>query len=94
MNKIDDPKKQAAIALKKAQTQIKNILAMIEDDEYCIDILTQILAVNGLVKSASESILKNHMRTCFSHGMSTNNENHKEELIKEVLDVINLSGKK
>jgi len=94
MKKIDDPKKQASIALKKAQTHIKNILEMIDNDEYCIDILTQILAVNGLVKSASDSMLKNHMRTCFKHGMSTNDEKHKEELIGEVLNVINLSGKK
>jgi CsoR family transcriptional regulator, copper-sensing transcriptional repressor len=94
MKKIDDPKKQASIALKKAQTHIKNILDMIDNDEYCIDILTQISAVNGLVKSASDSMLKNHMRTCFMHGMATDDNNQKEALIGEVLNVINLSGKK
>lgn len=94
MKKIDDPKKQASIALKKAQTHIKNILEMIDNDEYCIDILTQILAVNGLVKSASDSILKNHMRTCFINGMAAKDAQFKENLITEVLDVVNLSGKR
>jgi DNA-binding FrmR family transcriptional regulator len=94
MKKIDDPKKQSAIALKKAQTHIKNILTMIDDDEYCIDIVEQILAVNGLLRSASEKILKNHMRTCFSEGMNTKNPEYKEKLIQEVLNVVNFSGKK
>lgn len=91
MKKIDEPKKQAAIALKKAQTHIKNILRMIEDDEYCVDVMTQIAAADGLLKSASEKILKNHMRTCFAEGMKNKNQNVKEKMIKEVLDVVNLN---
>lgn len=93
MNKIDDPKKQAAIALKKAQTSITRILKMIEDDEYCIDIMEQILAVNGLIKSSSEKMLQNHLRTCFKTGMETADDAHKEQLISEVVEVLNLSKK-
>lgn len=91
MKKIDEPTKQAAIALKKAQTHIKNIIRMIENDEYCIDIMTQIASTNGLLKSASEKILKNHMRTCFAEGMKNKDRDVKEKMIKEVLDVINLN---
>jgi DNA-binding FrmR family transcriptional regulator len=93
MQKIDEPKKQASIALKKAQSQIKNILQMIEDDKYCVDIMTQIAATNGLLKSASEKILKNHMRTCFADGMENQDAKTKEKLIQEVLDVVNLNRK-
>jgi CsoR family transcriptional regulator, copper-sensing transcriptional repressor len=94
MKKIDDPHKQAIIALKKAQTHIKKVVEMIENESYCIDVMTQIAAANGLLKSASEKILKNHMRTCFAEGMETSNKESKERLIKEVLDVINLNGRK
>ena len=84
----------AEIALKKAQTSIKNILGMIEADAYCIDILQQILAVNGLLRSASEKILENHLQTCFLEGMSSKKvKREKEQLIKEVIDVINLNNK-
>jgi DNA-binding FrmR family transcriptional regulator len=93
MKKIDDPKKQAAIALKKAQTHISNIIKMVENDEYCIDVMTQISAADGLLKSASEKILKNHMRTCFAEGMKNTNKKVKERMIKEVLNVVSL-GKK
>lgn len=94
MKKIDEPKKQAAIALRKAQSHIKNIITMITEDRYCIDVMTQIAATNGLLKSASEKILKNHMRTCFAEGMKTQDKNVKEKLIKEVLDVVNLDKKR
>ncbi|OGC45530.1 hypothetical protein A2V49_01865 [candidate division WWE3 bacterium RBG_19FT_COMBO_34_6] len=94
MNKIDEPKKQASIALKKAQTHINKILKMVDNDDYCIDVMTQISAANGLLRSASEKILKNHMRTCFKTGMEKQSEQKKEKLIKEVLDVLSLNNKK
>lgn len=90
---MDKTKKDAAIALKKAQTSINNILKMIDEDKYCVDIMQQILAVNGLLKSASDKILANHLSTCFSEGMRTNNEDTKDKLIQEVVDVISLRGK-
>jgi len=83
-------RREASISLKKAQTHINKVLKMIEDEEYCIDILQQILAVNGLIKSASEKILKNHLDHCFSEGMKTDNQERKAELINEVLSVVDL----
>jgi DNA-binding FrmR family transcriptional regulator len=93
MNRIDEPKKQASIALKKAQSNIKKILQMIDEDKYCIDIMVQISATNGLLKSASDKILKNHMRTCFTSGMAQQNSKVKERLIQEVLNVVDLNKK-
>jgi DNA-binding FrmR family transcriptional regulator len=90
---MDKSKKDAAIALKKAQTSINNIIKMIDEGHYCLDIMQQILAVNGLLKSASDKILANHLSTCFSEGMRTDNEESKNKLIKEVVDVISLREK-
>ena len=84
---------QATIALKKAKTSIERILKMIESQEYCIDILQQILAVQGLLKSSSEKILKNHLYTCFAEGMSNSNKGKKIEMIDELVQVIKISEK-
>ena len=93
MKKIDNPKQQATIALKKAQTHLKKILAMLENDTYCVDVITQIMAVNGLLKSASDKMLKQHMRTCFLHGMKGHDHDHQNEMIQEVLNIVKLTGK-
>ncbi len=87
-------KKDTAIALKKAQTSINGIIKMIDEDKYCMDILQQIQAVSGLLKSASNKILENHLNTCFSKGMQSPHKNIKEKLVKEVIEVINIGSKK
>ncbi len=90
--KIDN-KKSTIITLKKAQSSISKIIKMLDEDKYCIDVLQQITAVNGLLKSASNKILENHLNTCFSEGLSHKDENEKSKLIKEVLEVINRGNK-
>lgn len=87
---MNNSKKETAIALKKAQTSIGNILKMIDDDKYCMDILQQILAVSGLLKSASNKILENHLNTCFSEGMTSKKEDVKSQLVREVMDIVSL----
>ena len=85
-----DKKTQSIISLKKAQTLTNKVIKMIENDEYCIDTLQQLLAINGLIKSASEKILTDHLNHCFSEGMKTENEEEKQRLINEVLSVVDL----
>lgn len=93
MEKTKKTTKTTITALKKAQTSINNILTMIEKDEYCINILQQILAINGLLKAASNSILEEHLNTCFTEGMQSNNPEIKEKLITEVMNVVVLGNK-
>lgn len=93
-NMTNNSKKETVIALKKAQTSINGILKMIEEDKYCIDILQQILSVNGLLKSASNKVLETHLNTCFSEGMRSPSKDIKDKLVKEVIEVINLGSKK
>ena len=90
---MTDSKQSSAIALKKAQTSINNILKMIDEDKYCIEISQQILAVNGLLKSASSKILEDHLNSCFIEGMCSSDIKTKKALVQEVLDVIKLGGK-
>ena len=50
--------------LKTARGQIDGILRMIEDDRYCIDISTQLMATQALLNKANKEILAEHMRHC------------------------------
>ena len=90
MHKHKCSRQQASTSLKKAQTHINKILKMIDEDEYCIDVIQQLLAVNGLIKSASNNILKDHLDQCFSEGMRSDDPKRREELIAEVLNILDL----
>ena len=86
-------KEKALINFKKAQSLISKINKMIEEDEYCIDIMQQNLAVIGLLKSAHQMLMENHLNTCFKKAMDSSNEKKKQEMIQEILKVSKLLNK-
>jgi len=83
-------KEKTLINLKKAKSLIEKITQMVEQDEYCIDIMQQNLAVIGLLRSAHQMLMENHLKTCFTTAMGTKNLKKKEEMINETLGVIKL----
>jgi len=95
-----DKKQKTLINFKKAQSLITKIIKMVEADEYCIDIMQQNLAVIGLLKSAHQMLMENHLNTCFKTAMATKNDlpagrqgKRKQEMIEEILKVTKLFNK-
>ena len=66
---------------------------MVETNEYCIDIMQQNLAVIGLLKSAHQMLMENHLNTCFKTAMATKNEKREQEMVQEILKVTKLFNK-
>lgn len=71
--------------LKTARGQIDGIMKMIEEDRYCIDISTQLMATQGLLNKANKDILAAHMRHCVNEATQ---EEGREEKIEEMIKVI------
>ena len=90
---MPDQKKKTLIGLKKAHSLLGKIIEMVDENEYCIDIMQQNLAVMGLLKSVNNQLLENHMNTCFSKAMKTNNQNRKKEMVAEVMKLGKLLNK-
>ena len=94
-NKNMENKKQdkILISLKKASSLLSNITAMVQEGRYCIDIMQHNLAAIGLLRSAHEMLMENHLNTCFKTAMATKNEKKKKQMIEEMLRVTNLFNK-
>jgi len=90
---MNHKKQKTLINFKKAQSLISKIIEMVETNEYCIDIMQQNLAVIGLLKSAHQMLMENHLNTCFKTAMATKNEKRKQEMIQEILKVTKLLNK-
>ena len=58
---------------------------MLEDDEYCLDIVHQSLAVQSALKKADHEILKEHMQTCVANSIRQGKD---KEVIDEVMKVM------
>jgi len=86
-------KQKALVSFKKAQSLISSIIKMTEDNRYCIDIMQQNLAAIGLLKSAHQMLMENHLNICFKSAISSKNNKKKQKMTNEILRVVNLSNK-
>lgn len=86
-------KQKTLISFKKAATLLAKITKMVEADHYCIEVMQQNLAVIGLLRSAHEALMANHLNTCFKSALAAKNEKRKKEMIEEVLKLINFYNK-
>jgi len=86
-------KEKALISFRKTHSLTAKIINMIENDEYCIDIMQQNLAAIGLLRSAHEMLMENHLNSCFKNAMASKNEKKKQAMTDEILKVTKLFNK-
>jgi DNA-binding FrmR family transcriptional regulator len=56
--------------LRRIEGQVRGVAKMIDDEKYCIDILTQISAVNSALQSVALGLLDEHLNHCVSHAVA------------------------
>jgi len=86
-------KQETLINFKKANGLTLKIIEMVERGDYCVDIMQQNLAVIGLLRSAHEMLMENHLNSCFKNAMASKNEKKKKEMTDEILKVTKLFNK-
>ncbi len=71
--------------LNRIEGQVKGIQKMVEDERYCIDILTQISAIRSAINKVGSIILENHIKGCVVNSIKEDNsEASIEELMKTI----------
>jgi CsoR family transcriptional regulator, copper-sensing transcriptional repressor len=81
-------KTDAAKRLNRIEGQVRGIARMVEEDRYCIDILTQIAAVRAALRRLEEQILKDHVGHCVEHAIASGNKAEQRRKIDELMAVI------
>ncbi len=90
---MNQEKKNILIAFKKAKSLTEKIIEMNEAGHYCVDIMQQNLAVIGLLKSAHQQLMANHLNSCVKNALHSKNETDKKRIINEILQVNKLASK-
>ena len=67
--------------LKRIEGQVRGVEGMLENDAYCIDILTQVSAINSALNSFNKTLLANHMHTCVAENLREGNDEVIDELV-------------
>lgn len=75
-----EEKKKLNIRLKKIEGQIRGISTMLDEDRYCVDILTQVMAVQAALNSFNKELLSRHIKSCVVEDIKNDNEEAVDEL--------------
>jgi DNA-binding FrmR family transcriptional regulator len=71
--------------LNRIEGQVRGLRRMVEEDRNCFEVLKQVAAVDGAMKSLGRVILDSHLRGCVSEAMRSDRRN--DRLIDEVMEV-------
>lgn len=85
MNSLDEEAKEdLLLRLRRIEGQVRGLQRMIEEDKYCVDILTQVVAVRGALKKVGFELLDNHTHGCVRRAVKEENGG---QIIDELMDV-------
>ena len=74
--------------LSRIEGQVRGLSKMVDEDRYCIDIVTQISAVRAALRRVEEEVLRDHVAHCVEHAITSGNKADQREKIAELMDVI------
>jgi DNA-binding FrmR family transcriptional regulator len=84
----NDIKASCAKRLNRIEGQVRGIARMVDEDRYCIDIVTQVAAVRAALRRVEEEILRDHVAHCVEHAISSGNKAEQRRKIEELMAVV------
>jgi len=84
----NDIKTACAKRLNRIEGQVRGIGHMLDEDRYCIDIVTQISAVRTALRRLEEEILRDHVAHCVERAIASGNKADQRRKIEELMSVV------
>lgn len=85
MHSYDEINPELLLRLKKIEGQVRGLQRMIEGDRYCVDVLTQLVAVSQGLRSITRKVAERHARGCVSQAIV---EGRGEEAVDELVSLL------
>jgi DNA-binding FrmR family transcriptional regulator len=79
--------------LKSIEGHVRGVQRMVEDDEYCIDIIKQTMAVQRALEKFNSIVLDRHLEGCVTTAIRNDDPGERERVIHELLQVFETSSK-
>jgi DNA-binding FrmR family transcriptional regulator len=79
--------KKTGAALKRIEGQVRGVQKMIDEDRYCIDVVTQIEAVRAALARVESDLLRQHLQHCVHTAMTSRESGEQERVIEELVKV-------
>ncbi len=79
--------------LRIIEGHLKGVIRMIENDEYCVDVIRQIQAVQAALNKVSANILEEHLNTCVITAIRGEDQAERERVLQEISEIFTQSTK-
>jgi DNA-binding FrmR family transcriptional regulator len=84
----DDNKTKLLNRLRRIEGQVRGVTRMIEEDRYCIDILTQTQALRAALVKVETELLRNHVDHCVTGAFASGDAADQRQKIEELVEVL------
>jgi CsoR family transcriptional regulator, copper-sensing transcriptional repressor len=84
----DKAKASCLKRLSRIEGQVRGLGRMIDEDRYCIDIVTQLSAVRAALRRVEEEVLRDHVAHCVEHAIASGNTREQRQKVAELMDVL------
>ena len=74
--------------LKTARGQLDGILAMVENDRYCVDISNQLMAAEAILRKANREVLRAHLEHCVKGAFEAGDAEDEKRKIEEIVQLM------
>jgi len=86
MASMQQPAKTSCLKrLSRIEGQVRGLARMVEEDRYCIDVITQVAAVRAALKRVEDEVLKDHVAHCIEHAIDAGDRDEQRRKIGELM---------
>ncbi len=89
----NDVKASCVKRLGRIEGQVRGLSRMVEEDRYCIDVVTQISAVRAALRRVEEEILRDHVAHCVEHAITSGDKEDQRRKVAELMDVVSRASR-
>ena len=79
--------------LARIEGQVRGLARMVEDNRYCIDVVTQLKAVQAALAKVEDEVLRDHVGHCVEHAISSGDKADQRRKIAELMKVFSRAGR-
>jgi len=88
-----DAKTSVRKRLQRIEGQVRGLSRMVDEDRYCIDVITQVAAVRAALRGVEEEILRDHVGHCVEHAIASGNQSEQRKKVAELMDVLSRTSR-
>ena len=88
-----DAKESALKRLQRIEGQVRGLIRMVEEDRYCIDVVTQISAARAALRKVEEEVLHDHVAHCVENAIASGNKAEQRRKVAELMEVLSRTAR-